>query len=225
MNKRVPKGVGEVARQLMKEHLAEHLRSVDSLIKDWSGELSLPLPFNFGEKSWPCRVPYTPRSERDVDKNHILHRHLRSRALWRNHADWVRIVRMLEEQGGTIGKRATEMRPQCSVAYREAALWAAYRLATGEKFKKKYEVEQGKGITFYGVTIDDTTVTTEKDRVADDHWKMLRSLAYCKEMATFIEMLEQARVFQMRMRDLVVKVLSSSDIFYPCKFCKRLMEA
>jgi hypothetical protein len=209
----------------MKERLTEHLRSVDSLIKDWVGELSLPMPFTFGETSWPCRVPYTPRSESDEDKNHILRRHLRGRALWRNHADWMRKVRMLEEQGGVICRQATEMRPQCSAAYREAALWAAYRLAIGEKFKKKYAVEQGKGITFYGVTIDDTTVTTEKDRVADDHWKMLTSLAKLKEMATFIEMLERARVFQMRIRDLVVKVLSSSDIFYPCKFCKRLMEA
>ncbi len=225
MSKRVPKGVGEVARQLMKERLTEHLRSVDSLIKDWSGELSLPMPFDFGETSWPCRVPYTPRSEEDVSKNHILRHHLRGRALWRNHADWMRKVRMLEEQGGVICRQATEMRPQCSVAYREAALWAAYRLAIGEKFKKKYEVEQGKGITFYGVIIDDTTVTTEKDRVADGHWIMVRSLAYCKEMAKFIETLEQARAFQMCVIDLVAKVLSSSDIFYPCKLCKRLMEA
>ena len=145
MGKRVPKGVGEIARQLMKERLTEHLRFVDSLIKDWAGELSLPMPFNFGETSWPCRVPYTPRSEGDVDKNHILRHHLRSRALWRNHADWVRTVRGLEELGHAICQRARAMRPEGSVAYREAALWAAYRLATGEKFKKKYEVEQGKG--------------------------------------------------------------------------------
>lgn len=209
----------------MKERLTEHLRSVDSLIKDWVGELSLPLPFDFGEKSWPCRVLYTPRSEGAVDKNHILRHHLRSRALWRNHAEWVRTVRRLEELGHAICKLAREMRPEGSVAYREAALWAAYRLAIGEKFKKKYEVEQGKGITFYGVTIDDTTVTTEKDRVADDHWKMLRSLAYCKEMAMFIEMLEQARAFQKRIVDLATRAQSSSDIFYPCKLCKRLMEA
>lgn len=224
MTKKPINNISEAASQLMKERLAKHLDYVESLIKNWMQELSIPIPFVIGEKSWPVDLEFIPSNEKDVDKNHMIHRHLRSRALWRNHSEWERCIREIERLGIAIYKKAAQKHPGVSKNYLQTALWAAFETATGGKIRKLYELVEGKGVTFYGHIIDLQDNFTVKKR-EDEHWEIISELSKCEEITKLIIMRKQARVFQERMTGLANKALLSSDIFYPCKFCKRLMKA
>ena len=81
---------GETVAEIKKERLKKHLnKEVPNLIQEWVKQLNAPEPFAYMDHDiWGWQSPYRPILKQDPDSNHILRRHLRSRALWRYHTDW-----------------------------------------------------------------------------------------------------------------------------------------
>ena len=79
-----------IASEIKREYLKEHLEIVKKIIEDWISELVAPSPFAPLKDIWGWQSVYRPSAEQDPDSNHMLRRHLRSRALWYHHAAWVR---------------------------------------------------------------------------------------------------------------------------------------
>ena len=77
-----------VAQDLKIEYLKEHLENVKRLIAEWVMQLNAPTQLAPQKGVWGWQSVYQPFAEQDPDSNHMLKRHLRSRALWSQHAGW-----------------------------------------------------------------------------------------------------------------------------------------
>ena len=81
----------KVVVEIKKERLTRHLDQVEELLSQWLGELSDPELFYRGVELSPQDIHITTfqtRLERDEEVNHMLRKHLQSRAVWRHHTDW-----------------------------------------------------------------------------------------------------------------------------------------
>ena len=78
-----------IAQEIKKQYLVEHLEDIRRLITNWISQLSTPNPFAPREGVWNWQSGCSPDLEKDQDSNHMLRRHLRSRALWSHHAEAV----------------------------------------------------------------------------------------------------------------------------------------
>ena len=77
----------EIGKEIKKEYLKEHLKEVQTLMEDWLSTLKAP-PMMIQKGVFGWESPYLPTAEQDDDSNHMLRRHLKSRAFWSYHADW-----------------------------------------------------------------------------------------------------------------------------------------
>jgi hypothetical protein len=215
---------GEVARQVMREKLIKHLDVVEELISTWLQQVSVPEPFIIEDKTWPIELEYIPSSTKDEDKNHMIRRHLHSRMLWRNYSDWERKIRDIELCGKELYKKVKKGNPNTSKIYLHTILWAAYRIVTGKEVKKKYGLVEDKDLTFYGYVIADIHPEVLNE-IENEHWESISDTSEYKEMTDIVKIRLETEPLQERISDLANKILLSGDIFYPCKFCRRLMKA
>jgi len=211
------------------------LMTVDSRLEPW--------------KLWACRSVYVPPVEQDTVSNHILRKHLRKRALWRYHTEWEQRLNRIRELGDPICERATEMENERAKGrkltedYKAGALLGALDLALGHTPEKSYSPKvqglsyiESRGIpeklrsprvqgVYYGDLLIEKTANAEQvNGVGEEHWQMISELGESKEMLELAQEWQRVLALQEKMIELGQKAIKSSDILYPCQFCRRLWQ-
>ncbi len=211
------------------------LMTVDSRLEPW--------------KLWACRSVYVPPVEQDTVSNHILRKHLRKRPLWRYHTEWEQRLNRIRELGYPICERATEMENERAKGrkltedYKATALLVALELALGRTPEKSYSprvqgvtYDESRGIPeksrspryqglLYGDLLIEKTANAEQGKVVEEeHRQMISELGESKEMLELAQEWQRVLDLQKKMIELVQKAIESSDILYPCQFCRRLWQ-
>lgn len=225
-------GDSTVVQELKKERLREHLEEVQQLGEEWRGQLSAPSPFSkkFNPKS-PIR--YKPSLEVDVDMFHMLKRHIKSRALWRNHTEWETNLEKIRDLEEPIGKRTdsivAEMTRQSPKF--EYTRWFAYTALEKVFLKmsrlqsvRKYEPKTGGGLIFGGDMIEETATGESIASVERDHKSLIKELERYSEWKYILVHWRSVKRLEESMRKIVSDTLKSSDFFYPCRFCRKLFK-
>jgi hypothetical protein len=239
--------LGEAAIEIKKGFLQKHLGEVIHLIERWLNELRAP----YDEHSW--KTAYKPTVETDADQNHILRKHLRSRALWQHHSEWERCLGKLSslaqeayEYAGEKIKQSHSQQKHYNDGDRnyflETAIKTAFNLALYWALKEKgslsdmsnyglfKEVKRDRyhlvseGILYYDHDPIATSIqqTEEKSMVVMEHWGLIYELADLKQTKEAIKLWMQIKEIEEKIRRLVMNALKSSDILYPCRFCRHL---
>lgn len=222
----------EIASEIKKEYLKEHLENARRLIGDWIKELNAPLLFAPQKEIWGWQSVYKPSIECDPDSNHILRRHLRSRALWSHHAEWdlklegawCLATQVRVEAHKKQAKQLVKKKRQYTEAYISTALWQGFEVACGTALKINYRIpEHQKGISFGAYNIE-ASVTSAKERVLveKEHRKFSYELAEVGAMKELVGLWSEVGRIQKVMHNIATKVQKSNDILYPCRFCKHL---
>jgi hypothetical protein len=121
------------------------------------------------------------------------------------------------ENARAKGKELTE-------DYKAIALWVALDQALGHAPEKLYYQTGSRGVCYAGVVIEKSANAQQMNEVAEEHWQIISELGESKEMLELAQEWQQALALQERMRELAQKAIKSSDILYPCQFCRRLWQ-
>lgn len=253
----------KILAEVRRDRLYKHLNEVEEVIQEWITDLStVPPPFfwqpseeseKFSKPSgftpvrppdyyrlqpwklWACQSTYMTHAEQDIASNHMLHKHLRKRALWTYHTEWGQKLNAIRELSIPICDRATEMGnerakgKELTEDYKAVALLVALELALGHTPEKSYLQKGSQGVCYayeaVEVVIEKSANTQQmKGEVEEEHWQMILELSQSKEMLELAQEWQQALVLQGRMIELAQKAIKSSDILYPCQFCRRLWQ-
>ena len=239
---KVTKKNDDLMLQIKKERLDKHLAEVERLIGEWIPQLCAPDPFASDTHggSWGWQSRYEPDTEKDSDSNHILRKHLKSRALWKHHADWQGELGLVFQMLDSAQKKAAQMHQEArndhkpaskkreyTESYLGTALWRAFCLARKQTPNIDYtRGDGGKGVKFGGYVIETSSGTeAEFAAIGEEHRELSRKLSKLNEMKEIAEEWALICELQSRMQMLISKALKSSDYLYPCTFCKRLWKA
>jgi hypothetical protein len=241
----------EMLTQVRRDRLNKHLNEVEELIQEWITDLNAPHPFLWIPsdesagvtgtpvrppeyfrlepwKLWACRSVYVPRVEQDIASNHVLRKHLRKRVLWKHHADWEQRLNRIRELGIPICERAAEMENECAKGreltedFKAIALLVALELPLGHAPEKSYSQRGTRGVCYADVLIEKSADAQQMSEVVKEHWQMISRLGQLKQMLELAREWQQVLVLQDKMKGLAQKAVKSSDILYPCQFCRRL---
>ncbi|GAI23265.1 unnamed protein product, partial [marine sediment metagenome] len=72
--------------------------------------------------------------------------------------------------------------------------------------------------------IEKTANAEQVNGVGEEHWQMISELGESKEMLELAQEWQRVLALQEKMIELVQKAIESSDILYPCQFCRRLWQ-
>ncbi len=222
-----------VAKELKKEYLVQHLKEVDELIASWMGQLKVPGPFSPHDEGFGWESEYRPPLETDPDSNHILRSHIRSRALWRHHTEWERqltiawslVTQVREMSTGQIPLIRDDDTVEIWTNYVGTALLAAFEgLRRNRRVRMNYKTpENGQGVAAGDFKIDIGAATEEQRKaIQEKHSDLAMSIAQQQAMKQLVDRWHEIVALEGRMTQLVIKILKSRDILYPCKFCRHL---
>lgn len=221
-----------ITTEIKKEFLNVHLEEVLGYYSDWITQLNAPEPFAPNIEGFGWTDEYQPSVEADPDINHILHRHIKGRAFWHYHAEWLHqisevwqlIIKIREEALGQLplseGNAGVEVRNN----YIGTALLGAYlSLKRNRKVKMNYQVPvSGTGLVCGdGYAIDlNATGETDRTEVELKHTALAESFKTSSELEQVWQLWASIEETQHKMADLLRKTIRSKDILYPCRFCK-----
>jgi len=221
-----------IAQDMRKEYLKEHLEKVKKLIEDWIPELKAPEPLSPYKGAWGWQSIYKPPTELEPDDNHILRRHLRSRALWSHHANWERkldsiwdiAAKLRQEVGDKYGTISKNTKRQYTDEYVTVALWKGFDLACGEEVDDWYKVPDDQPGVSYGAYKIELSAKTSNKRslIISEHRDIIKYIAGLDYMNTLIELWKEVVRIQEHTQSISIRALKSADILYPCTFCKHL---
>jgi len=217
--------------EIKKKYLLEHLDEVKKLIETWIGELRAPLPFS-RERHFELESVYSPASEVDPDRNHILRHHLKSRALWNHHTNWQRSLENIFQLISEIRTRAEELLLEMPLAekrdytedYLGTALWKAFALTREKKFELNYTIPKGREGVALGAYLIELSASTleELNMVIHQHKALVESISSKTGMELLLAEFFRAEDLEGKMQKIASTALASNNIIYPCKFCKYL---
>lgn len=222
-----------LAKEIKKEYLTQHLDNAKTLIAGWISQLSAPNPLAPREGIWGWLSVYRPALEEDPDSNHMLRKHVPSRALWRHHADWERKLDGIWSLINEARKQASdkhleqpvEEQKEYSENYLGVALWAAFDSAyTGKPLKIRYKMpddERGVACGDYKIELAAATVG-RRSSVQKEHQDLANYVSERKGMKDLTDLWGEVQRLQEHMQALASKALKSNDILYPCSFCRHL---
>ncbi len=212
-----------VMLEIKKERFRRHLDEVEGYLKEWLGQLHAPKPF---------RAPvYQPALEGDADVKHMLRRHVHSRTFWKHHAQWeqrLAEIGRLRDQLLKVGNRwlveaAKKSQISPTELILEAALEDAFTLASGEKVQRQDpEVRTGGGVDYGGYRIEEGSLAEQVEQVTVVLEGLTGQLKGRDEMKAVVGYWSEIRRVEESMRKIGTTALKSSDIFYPCRFCRKL---
>ena len=221
----------EIGKEIKKEYLRDHLKDARKLMEDWLPTLKAP-PLMPQKGIWGWESVYSPAIEKDQDNNHILRRHLRSRAFWSHHANWELKLNDIWHLTNQLyinaknqpPKQSSNMQTQYTPEYFTTALWKGFDVADGRAIDDWYKVPDDQRGVSYGAYKIELSVTTRKERalIEKDHRQFIDYLAQLQEMRQIVVLRHEVGALQTQMYSIVNKVLKSGDILYPCMFCKHL---
>lgn len=151
--------------------------------------------------TYQSTLPPVPFLEDKPIANHMLRKHLRKRTLWKNYTEWEQRVRKIRELTEMLFKKVREE----GLSIRDASpiVNAAF-----------------KGYCFFFSPI----FGSEYKEIIKANKSLVRKLASLEEMNELRREWDSMRALGKKMYGLVFKAIKSSDILYPCQFCKRLWE-
>ncbi len=222
---------GEIATEIRKEYLKKHLDEVWNLADDWMHDLEAPGPLAPRAGAFGWHGIHVPIGEQTEDRNHMLRRHLRSRALWSHHANWSRRL-------DTVWRRVQQVRADANSAmlagtgeerrYRDnfvaTALWKGFDKAQGVEVGRLYSsLQNGVGVSYEGHTIDlSATNDAQRSAIEQEHWDSIDLAAELVPMRELVSAWGEVAESRDRILEIAGTALKSYDILYPCKFCKHL---
>jgi len=219
---------GELAREILKDRLRQHLTYVETHIRSWLGQLAPPDPFS-PPGYWGLNAPYTLPSEEDLNMLHLLRGHIASRRLWHHHAEWGLSIRRIAETGQALSVRAAELRPSASDAFWRSAIEIAFGRASG------HQVPYRLTIDYRGVHVEivrpntlpvPVTIASSADiqgrNVEDDFHLLIGELAGLELMAALVAEWRNNVTLVTKMQELGQKILMANEFLNPCRFCRRL---
>lgn len=226
-------GNSEILKDLKKDRLRIHLNEVEELIRKWSAQLSATDSFSpISSDVWPLQ--YRPALESDTDNSHMLRKHLHSRAFWKHHADWTFKLDRIRDLGNPLVKHArsrmeilTNGSPvlRYTELFLRSALDEAFLRVCGRSSNQNYEPHPERGLSFGGSVIEQVAPVTLMTAVQEDHRELVESLEKRPELAEAGVYWREVKKIEQNMGKIVSDILKSSDIFYPCRFCRKLSKA
>ena len=222
----------EITWEIKKEYLKEHLDSVHRMLEDWMMEINAPPPFALVDHLLGWQSKYDTSLEFDPDKKHMLKQHLRSRAFWRHNTDWGTKLSDIWDLINSIRESATKKLSDSSVNkgykrledYINTALWKGFEIARSRDMKIDYRIpDDNKGVSFGAFKIEESVTSPEdQDLVKKEHSAFSEQLSTSDSMQRLVELWNEIREVQQSMGKIVVKIIKSRDILYPCRFCRHL---
>lgn len=221
-----------VAGELKKEYLREHLKSIETLIRSWMSELYLPEPLAPNNRVWGWQSLYRSPRQDNPDENHMLRRHLKSRALWSHHSSWERKLEeiwQLTEQVRIAAKAKKEKQSvnkpwRYAAEYAPLALWKAFDMALGKAIDLPFKVPDNQlGISYGAYRIEESANTPEARLLIEKEYRrFIRSLSKTSTMKQLANSWLEVGELEVQMSTIADKMLKSGDIFYVCRFCRHL---
>jgi hypothetical protein len=179
---------------------------------------------------WALQTRYAPPTEQDAVANHMLRKHLRKRAIWSNHAQWELTLKRVTELAPAASNKVSRLvevhkgRWETTEDYEGTVMEKALDLATGQEREEPYWQKPGfsHGVWYGDILIEKSAGPEEVAQVASDHRQLIQQAAQSEEMLSVAVEWGEVLKLQARMKELASKTLKSSDILYPCQFCRRL---
>jgi hypothetical protein len=222
----------EVAKELKKEYLKEHLESVKTLICSWRSELHPAEPLAPANHVWGWQSPYRSPREANPDDNHMLRHHLKSRALWSHHSMWERkleevwhFIEQARLKGKAMKDRQSMNSPfKYTCDYVPLALWKAFDMALGKAIELPFKVPDDQLGLCYGAYRIEESANTPKARAItqEDYKNFIRSLSQTAVMKHLADSWLEASQLEEQISTIADKMLKSGDVFYICGFCRHL---
>ncbi len=221
-----------VASELKKEYLREHLESIKDLIRLWMSELHLPEPLAPHDRVWGWQTLYRSPRQDNPDDNHMLRRHLRSRALWSHHSSWERVLgenwRLTEqlrlEAKIEKEKQSSKVSWKYTEDYVSVALWKAFDTALGKVINLPFSFPHDRpGFTYGAYLIEESADTSEvRILIEKEFRRFILFLSQTSTMRQLTQVWLEANRLETLITALADKALKSNDIFYQCRFCRHL---
>ncbi len=222
----------QVATELKKEYLRDHLESIKTLINSWISELPPPEPLAPNNRVWGWQSLYRSPRQDNPDDNHMLRRHLKSRALWRHHSNWelkLEEIWQLTEQvrleaQAKKGKESVNRLWKYTEEYNLLALWKAFDMVLGKAIDLPFKVPDGQlGLSYGAYRIEESANTPEaRLSIEEEYKKFISSLSQASTMKHLANSWVEASQLELQISTIAGKMLKSSDIFYMCRFCRHL---
>ncbi len=180
----------DIRTQIKLERLRKHLEEVEEISMKWASQLT-----------YQSILPPVLFLEGKPLYNHMLRKHLRKRALWKNYTEWEQRIRRIRELSETLFKKAQE----------EGLSRSDASPVVNAAFKERY--------FFF------TPVFGSSDKeIIKANKSIVEGLVSLEEMAELGKEWDSMRALGEKMHELVFKAIRSSDILYPCQLCKQLWE-
>jgi len=221
--------------EIKKERLARHLNQVERHLAQWLGQIDTPMPFSQVDLN-PQNIhisPYQPPLERDTDINHMLRKHLNSRVLWRRHSDWMLLQERLAKAGNRLvklgqvrtDKLAQEVGIQPTVLFLNSALEDAFAaVAGGIDRTAQPESDTHGGVIYRSNQIETGALPEDLEKVTRALKQLSNMLRELPEMAVLSGLWTKMKEHEKSMAKIGGDTLKASDIFYPCRFCRKLFK-
>ena len=221
--------------EIKKERLARHLNQVERHLAKWLGQIDTPRPFSQEDLN-PQNIqvsPYQPPLERDTDINHMLRKHLNSRVLWRRHSDWMLLPESLAKAGNRLvklgqvrlDKLAQEKDIQPTVWFLNSALEDAFSAVVGGIDRTAQpESDPYGGVIYRGNEIETEALPEDLERVTRALKQLTNMLGKLPEMAVLSGLWTKIKGHEESMGKIGGDTLKASDIFYSCRFCRKLFK-
>lgn len=220
--------------EIKKERLARHLNQVERHLAQWLGQIDTPMPFSQVDLN-PQNIhiaPYQPPLERDTDINHMLRKHLNSRVLWRRHSDWMLLQERLAKAGNRLVKlgqvrtdKLAQEGIQPTVWFLNSALEDAFAaVAGGIDRTAQPESDTHGGVIYRGNQIETGALPEDLEKVTRALKQLSNMLRELPEMAVLSGLWTKMKEHEKSMAKIGGDTLKASDIFYPCRFCRKLFK-
>ncbi len=219
----------EIVKEIKKERLKRHFDEVDRLTRLYHPQLYTPLPFHASEdEPWPA--VYRPKVEQDANANHMMRKHIHSRAFWKHHGDWERELEGICNAGGTLlevtaadylkGLIETNKKIQPTRLFSRTAVEDAFNTYVEIKVNDSYEFRQDRGVKYRGHLIEETSVQEDFEEVKEAHLNLVDNLRTSPLIPDIAGRWKAAKSHSESMNKLLDGVLLAGDIVYPCRFCR-----
>ena len=182
--------------------------------------------------SWGWSIIHRLSSEQNPDTNHMIRRHLRSRALWSHRANWEHKLENIWQLTGQVRddikkkhvKQSSSKQWHYTEDYVNIALWQGFEVACGRTLSLDYKVPDSKIGLSFGAHLIETSARSAKSRtlLEKEHGEFILGIAAAKEMKELADLWSEVAELQEAMRAMAEKALRSNDILYACRFCRHL---
>jgi len=204
-------------------------------LAQWLAEIDTPRPFSQEDLN-PKNIriaPYQPPLERDPDINHMLRKHLNSRVLWRHHSEWTLVQqslakaanRLVELGQARMDKLAQEKGIQPTLWFLNSALEDAFAAVVGGVGRTAQpESDPYGGVIYRGNKIETGALPDELEKVTRALKQLITMLRRLPGMAALVGSWSQMKQHEESMKKIGGDALKASDIFYSCRFCRKLFK-